>query len=442
MKKISFSVIAILVAIASLAQVPQAFKYQAIARDQTGNVLSMWNVNLRISLIQEGVDDETIYVEIHKVQTNIYGLINLIIGEGEVVKGDFSTIKWGEHRHYIKMEMDIDNGENFKEVGTSQLYAVPYALYAEKAGDLVEPVREETESSEKVPQSQHKSTGSTRNGTPNTKFPATGNSYANLDNGNLGVGTSTPSEKLEVNGKIKGTALVLTDANGHVWEIQMDTTGNIKFVGIFNQCGDWLYDARDGQNYPTVQIGTQCWMARNLNIGTRINGDDDPDPDEDSFIAKYCYDDLESNCDIYGGLYHWKVAMDWITEEGAQGICLTGWHVPTDGEWTTLTTYLGGITIAGGKMKSTGTIETGTGLWYAPNDGATNESGFTGLPGGYRDYDDGSFGYLGELGYFWSSSRYQPDYPRYHKLDFNYIGAVRDYEYYEYGFSVRCLKDD
>ena len=90
---------------------------------------------------------------------------------------------------------------------------------------------------------------------------------------------------------------------------------------------------------------------------------------------------------------------------GVQGICPAGWHLPTDAEWTILTTFLGGESIAGGKMKTTGTIEAGTGLWYAPNTGATNESGFSALPGGCR-YDDGGFYYWVTTQYFWSSTEY------------------------------------
>ena len=76
-----------------LAQAPQAFKYQAIARDDAGNILLMWDISLRVSLIREGADGQAVYVEAHSVKTNIYGLVNLIIGEGELVKGDFSSIK-------------------------------------------------------------------------------------------------------------------------------------------------------------------------------------------------------------------------------------------------------------------------------------------------------------------------------------------------------------
>ena len=100
------------------------------------------------------------------------------------------------------------------------------------------------------------------------------------------------------------------------------------------QCGDIIVDERDEQKYNTVQIGDQCWMAENLNIGGMINGTDDPVEDEN--IEKYCYNDLESNCDTYGGLYTWDEMMSWTTEEGTQGICMEGWHIPTDGEWLVL----------------------------------------------------------------------------------------------------------
>jgi len=87
-------------------------------------------------------------------------------------------------------------------------------------------------------------------------------------------------------------------------------------------------DARDGKTYNTVLIGTQCWMRENLNIGTRIDGSQNQT--DNGTIEKYCYDDLESNCDIYGGLYQWDEAMQYVTTQGVQGICPAGWHLPTD----------------------------------------------------------------------------------------------------------------
>ena len=149
--------------------------------------------------------------------------------------------------------------------------------------------------------------------------------------------------------------------------------------GIFI-CGNTLVDSRDNQTYTTLQIGTQCWMAENLNIGTLINSNNDQT--NNSIIEKYCYDNSTTNCSTYGGLYQWDEMMQYKTTEGVQGICPVNWHIPTDAEWTGLTDFLGGESVAGGKMKTTGTIEAGTGLWLSPNTGATNSSGFAALPGG------------------------------------------------------------
>ncbi|MCD4697445.1 MAG: hypothetical protein K8S16_14520, partial [Bacteroidales bacterium] len=155
---------------------------------------------------------------------------------------------------------------------------------------------------------------------------------------------------------------------GPVWSI---TT-----VALTWQCGDVLIDTRDGQSYNTVQIGTQCWMAENLNIGTRIDGVNEMT--DNSTIEKYCYDDLETNCDTYGGLYQWDEMMQYTTTPGVQGICPTGWHLPTDNEWCTLENGVDAGTVsctaigwrgidAGGNLKEIGTTH-----WNSPNTGATN----------------------------------------------------------------------
>jgi len=187
-----------------------------------------------------------------------------------------------------------------------------------------------------------------------------------------------------------------------------------------------------GQVYNTVQIGTQCWMKENLNIGTRIDGSQDQT--NNGIIEKYCYNDNVSNCIVYGGLYQWDEMMQYTTAPGVQGICPPVWHLPTDAEWAILTTYLGGVNVAGGKLKETGTIH-----WQSPNTGATNESGFTALPGGYRDFV-GVFLSIGGIGGWWSSTNHA-------------LGSVNLEVFYgddnanpsEYrpkgGFSVPCVKD-
>ncbi len=152
----------------------------------------------------------------------------------------------------------------------------------------------------------------------------------------------------------------------------------------------------DGNVYNTVQIGEQCWMKENLRVGTQIDGSQGTSNND--IIEKYCYQNDENNCEIYGGLYEWNEIMKYNPTPGVQGICPDDWHIPTNEEWIILTDFLGGADIAGGKMKEDGTIH-----WKSPNTGATNESGFTALPGGYFNSNAG-FQKLKEKSYFWTST--------------------------------------
>ena len=196
-------------------------------------------------------------------------------------------------------------------------------------------------------------------------------------------------------------------------------------------CGSNVTDTRDGKTYPTVSIGTQCWFAKNLNVGTKVFGSSNQL--NNSIIEKYCYNDDDANCAVYGGLYQWDEAMQYSTTAGAQGLCPDGWHLPTDLEWTTLLTFLGGESIAGGKMK-----EAGFAHWYTPNTGATNSTGFTGLPSGLRIMD-GTFssitGYIG----MWSSTLDGPNVPWYRYLGYAHEGAFLGSSNKAFGFSLRCL---
>jgi uncharacterized protein (TIGR02145 family) len=196
-------------------------------------------------------------------------------------------------------------------------------------------------------------------------------------------------------------------------------------------CGNPFTDTRDSKIYNTVLIGTQCWFAQNLNAGAKIPAS--ANQTNNSIIEKYCYNNDENNCTVYGGLYQWDEAMQYSTTEGVKGICPTGWHLPTDAEWTTLITFLD--LAAGGKMK-----EAGTAHWISPNEGATNSSGFTALPGGIS-YGDGTFDSLTIDAYFWSSS--PDDATNAWRRSFVYYtaGAYRHSSLKTRGDSVRCLKD-
>ena len=216
-----------------------------------------------------------------------------------------------------------------------------------------------------------------------------------------------------------------------VWREVAYGAGTIIPGGI-GTCGQPFTDARDGKTYNTVMIGSQCWMAQNLNTGLKINGTSNQT--NNGIIEKYCYGNLESNCDIYGGLYQWDEAMLYSTTPGVQGICPAGWHFPTFEEWSTLTTFLGGRTVAGGKMKSMF-------LWSPPNAGATNSSGFTALPGGRRNSDGGTFINLTNVAWFWASSDAPWQAAIYQVLSCSNAQVDGDLINKMGGLSERCVKD-
>jgi uncharacterized protein (TIGR02145 family) len=200
------------------------------------------------------------------------------------------------------------------------------------------------------------------------------------------------------------------------------------------QCGDDFTDFRDGKVYHTILIGSQCWMKENLDAGTMILNS--VLPANNGTIEKYCYQNDVNNCTVYGGLYKWDEMMNYSVTEGTQGICPADWHVATDGEWTAASNLWGGESIAGGKMKESGTTH-----WNAPNTDATNESGMTTLPGGYLTTDNGTFSNLHTNGNWWVSTQWDVaqawDRGMYH----DNATIVRNYNQKSYSFSVRCVKN-
>jgi uncharacterized protein (TIGR02145 family) len=191
----------------------------------------------------------------------------------------------------------------------------------------------------------------------------------------------------------------------------------------------------EGNSYPTVRISNQWWMAENLRTTKYSNGDligtTTPATLDISAEAapkyQWAYDGNENNAYTYGRLYTRYAVAD------SRNVCPTGWHVPSDAEWTTLTTFLGGDSDAGNKLKETGTIH-----WEATYGGETNSSGFTALPGGFR-YPIGAFVLIRSYGYWWCSS-HLTDTTTYYRF-VSSGGVFRDYHNEPYGFSVRCLRD-
>ena len=185
---------------------------------------------------------------------------------------------------------------------------------------------------------------------------------------------------------------------------------------------------------PEVTIGTQTWTASNLNVTTYRNGDiipevTDPVEWESLTTGAWChYNNDPANEAVYGKLYNWHAVND------PRGLAPAGWHVPTDAEWTVLTDYLGGESVAGGKLKEAGTTH-----WIAPNTDAINNYDFTALPGGYRA-NDGGYDGIGVNGGWWSSSENGTDNAWGRGLSYYYGDAYRVNGYKEDGFSVRLVK--
>jgi uncharacterized protein (TIGR02145 family) len=193
----------------------------------------------------------------------------------------------------------------------------------------------------------------------------------------------------------------------------------------------------DGNVYQTILIGNQVWMTENLKVSHYRNGITIPNIIDSlswtnaSSGASCSYDNDEANVAIYGRLYNWYAVID------SHSIAPEGWHVPSNQEWSDLANYLGGGSIAGGVMK-----EAGEAHWKSPNIGATNNSGFTALPGGKRHSPAGYFFDQATMAYFWSStpSGINGSWVRtIYSGGTALVGSASSYS--NYGFSIRCLKD-
>jgi uncharacterized protein (TIGR02145 family) len=284
----------------------------------------------------------------------------------------------------MQVELDPQGGNAFIDMGTQQMLSVPYALYAGNGFGSVSNLDD-------------------------TLFLGNGNyiiipGISAANNGGVDTGITAHA---------CGAAIVHNPAK--TYGTMTDQQGNV---------------------YRTIVIGTQEWMAENLKTTIYRNGDAIANVTDNSQWANlttgaWCYynNNSQYNCP-YGKMYNWYAVAD------PRNVCPTGWHVPTDDEWTTLTSFLGGEAVAGGKLKSTGLQ-----YWGSPNQDATNESGFSGLPGGGRDGDNGIFVSIGNYGYWWSSTESSATSAWSRGLLYFGGDAGRYGSSKRVGLSVRCLRD-
>lgn len=280
------------------------------------------------------------------------------------------------------------------------------------------------------------------------------NSMVLGNNVNVGIGTSSPDESalLELNTTTKGflpprmsiseRESIISPAAGLFVYQTTEPPGYYYFNGsnwisitdagtgaISNSaCIDY-----DGNAYPTFTIGSQVWMAENLRVTHYSNGDanlneTDAGAWETLLSGAYCwYDNDQVTNGYYGTLYNWYAVDD------SRSLCPDGWHIPSLTEWNSLTTYLGGIDVSGGKMKSN------SDLWDSPNTDATNISNFSGLPGGYLS--SGTFHNVNYTGVWWSATLNSSEYPWILNLGGYYSYIVVNNAAKYNGYSVRCLRD-
>ena len=393
MKKL-LVLLAFTITLIASAQAPQGFNYQATLRNSSGALITNQNVLFKFNIMLNSQTSLPVYSETHQAPTDDLGQVNLVIGTGTPTTGTFSSINWANGSYFLGIE--LNTGSGYVAMGTTQLLSVPFALYAN-------------------------SSGNSQSTTPNLETV-------------LGVNNSANNQQIKnlANPSDAQDAVTKSYLETQVAQLQSQITA--------------LQNANIAP-LPNVTIGTQIGSSANLDVTTYRDGTPIPqviDPTEwaNSTTGAWCYYDNDpANNATYGKLYNWYAvagihdAASLIDPSLRKQLAPQGWHIPSDAEWTTLTTFLGGEFVAGGKMKSTGTS-----LWLSPNTAATNESGFTGLPAGCR-LNLGSFNYIGNYGFWWSSSESSTANSWLRNLVYD-DGIANSYTINKKnGFSVRCLRD-
>jgi uncharacterized protein (TIGR02145 family) len=243
------------------------------------------------------------------------------------------------------------------------------------------------------------------------------------------VQAQTDTMYIMKNGAVVGKYSIITEVDSMIFYHPSKTSDPITMPG------DTFTDNRDGQVYRYVTIGNQAWMAENLNY--------------DAGSGSYCSSLKVSNCDIYGRLYDWNTAMAGASSSetvpsGVQGVCPSGWHLPSDAEWDTLASFVANETGLTGKTDDDWT-EIGVKLkaktnWYSSGNGS-DDYGFTALPGGYRRGDNGQYQHLGFHGFWWSATQVDASVARRWYLEYNNEILHRENGTKTFGYSVRCIKD-
>ena len=413
-------------AIASLtqleAQAPQGFNYQATVRNSAGDLIVNTNVYFKFNVIQGSQTSLPVFTETHYVPTDDLGQVNLIIGQGTANTGTFSELDWSLGSYYLGIELDTGNG--YVAMGTTQLLSVPYALYAENSG----------------------------NSMPTTPSLETVLAESNSANSQQIKDLLDPTEAQDAVTKNYADTQFYTqsevDAMISSLQSQIDGLNAGKDTGTVTD--------QDGNSYDYITYGTQIWTVENAEIVTYRDGTPIPQVTDNTewqnlTTGAWSY---YNNDPTKPRLYNWYAVMgihDTDPNTPNKEFAPEGWHVPTDAEWTTLENYLitngynyDGTTTGnkiGKAMASTTGWNTSTNTGAIGNDQSlNNDSEFNAIPEGDRG-SDGSFFNEGYYAFFWSSSENYSSYAWYRYLSNNGSTLNRNNDNEQSGFSVRFVRD-
>jgi uncharacterized protein (TIGR02145 family) len=388
--RLTFTTLALLISALLTAQAPALIPYQAIARNAAGEPLASSTINARFTIHDGTATGASVWQELQTVSTSALGLFTAQLGSSV----SLMNVNWATGAKFMQVEIDLGNG--FIDMGTQQMLSVPYALHS-GSSDIAS------------------------NGFSNVS--ATGDTLF-LANGSYVI---VPGIS-EANNNGGGTT---TGTSAHTCGAASVHNPDLTYGTMTDQ---------EGNVYKTIVIGTQEWMAENLNTSIYRNGDAIPTnlnsiewANTTSGAWAYYNNDASYACP-YGKMYNWYACFD------QRGLCPVGWHVPNNLEWLELTNYLGGDVYAGIFMKSIGHLFSATGLWEGASE-ATNSSGYSAVPSGRIDPNSGESFDLGFFGYWWSNEPDSPFNAWYLVLNSSNGTSFRTPNDKGFGLSVRCLRD-
>jgi uncharacterized protein (TIGR02145 family) len=458
MKKITFIIIALLSTISLMAQTPNAFKYQAVARTSEGVAMSEQNISVQISILESS---SAVYTETHDLTTSTSGLFTLNIGEGTSSLGDFESIDWSTGTYSVEVSLDENAGSNYTVMGTSPLLTVPYAMHAKTAENAFSGEYTDLNNTPAIPE--------------NT-------SELNNDSGFI---TSADDADADATNEIQDLSEVLSENNQANAQIKalvdpteaQDAATKAYVDALIQQIADLesiLYEAGlvtvsdyEGNVYSTVKIGDQIWTAENIRSTRYSDGTPIPNVTDNSEWSSltltesaYCWYDNDSASYAleFGALYNYEATVNGdYSEENVQGVCPDGWHIPSYEEWNALGLYLGNNgynydgTISNNGQKVAKSLASTLGWTNSDvfgnvgNDQASNNStGFNAKPAGFRDNNNGVFYHMGTLTGIAASRAYDETTRSVRKLNSNYASLHSANIYSSskgHGYSVRCIKD-